>query len=404
MSASATDEGRVGPPIAGLEFRRRIGTGGYADVFLYHETSLDRDVAVKVVRETGLSEDEASGFVSEAHAMARLAHPHIVPVFSVGRAAHGQPYLTMPFYPEGTLFDRATTPLGVAEVLKTGVQIGSAVAFAHGAGILHRDIKPHNVLRNQFGPALSDFGIAGTIADAGTRTIAVSIPWSPPEVLLDTAAPSVASDVYSLAATLWHLLTARAPFHRPGDTEAALVRRIHREPLEPLVRPDVPATLDRLLRQSMAKDPQDRFSSMTSLVYALQDVQRQLQLEPTDVVLVSARRHRPVRTERAEGTTDRSGATRRRPERDSTDLASADLASTAEAADDQVGVPPADVATADPVLDPAPTEVPEVPEVGAGVRPDPPRTPVVLLVLVAVMLAVLLLGLLMLFLRSGGGG
>ena len=188
MSAAAAPD-EVGPHIAGLEFRRRIGTGGYADVFLYRETSLDRDVAVKVVRETGLSEDEATGFVAEAHAMAHLAHPHIVPVFSVGRAAHGRPYLTMPFYPEGTLFDRARRPLAVPEVLKTGVQIGSAVAYAHGAGILHRDIKPHNILRNQFGPALSDFGIAGTIADVGEREVGVSIPWAPPEVLADRAAP-----------------------------------------------------------------------------------------------------------------------------------------------------------------------------------------------------------------------
>jgi serine/threonine protein kinase len=389
--SSAVDPARVGPDIAGLEFRRRIGTGGYADVFLYHETSLDRDVAVKVVRETGLSEDEASGFVAEAHAMAHLAHPHIVPVFSVGRAAHGQPYLTMPFYPDGTLFDQAKSPLGVAEVLKTGVQIGSAVAFAHGAGILHRDIKPHNILRNQFGPALSDFGIAGTIADVGTRSMGVSIPWSPPEVLLDTAPPSVASDVYSLSATLWHLLTARAPFQRAGDTEAVLVRRIHLEPLGPLGRPDVPATLDRLLRQSMAKDPQDRFSSMASFVYALQDVQRQMQLEPTDVVLVSGRRRRPVQTDPVDGAANRSGATRRRAER----------GSAVDGGQDQVEAPGADVPTRERVLDPAPQEDPQADRTA---DPDPGRTPVVLVVLVLVMLAVLLLGLLMLFLRSGGGG
>jgi serine/threonine protein kinase len=394
------DPERVGPDIAGLEFRRRIGTGGYADVFLYHETSLDRDVAVKVVRETGLSEDEASGFVAEAHAMAHLAHPHIVPVFSVGRAAHGQPYLTMPFYPDGTLFDRARTPLGVAEVLKTGVQIGSAVAFAHGAGILHRDIKPHNILRNQFGPALSDFGIAGTIADVGTRSTGVSIPWSPPEVLLDTAPPSVASDVYSLSATLWHLLAARAPFQRTGDTEAVLVRRIHLEPLEPLGRTDVPATLDRLLRQSMAKDPQDRFSSMASFVYALQDVQRQLQLEPTDVVLVSGRRRRPARTDRLDAAADRSGATRRRSERDG----------AADDVDERVETPPAEVPTRARVLAPTPAGDPATDQADRANqaeqtgRPDGGRTPVVLLVLVVVMLAVLLLGLLMLFLRSGGGG
>jgi serine/threonine protein kinase len=384
----------VGPHITGLEFRRRIGTGGYADVFLYRETSLDRDVAVKVVRETGLSEDEATGFVAEAHAMAHLAHPHIVPVFSVGRAAHGRPYLTMPFYAEGTLFDRARTPLGVAEVLKTGVQIGSAVAFAHGAGILHRDIKPHNILRNQFGPALSDFGIAGTIADVGDRIIGMSIPWSPPEVLLDSASPGVASDVYSLAATLWHLLAAHAPFERAGDTEAALVRRIHREPLPPLGRPDVPATFERLLRQSMAKDPSDRFSSMASFVHALQDVQRELGLEPTDVVLVpgphaDARTRRPDRSE-----ADRAGATRRRG-----DLAPARPAVPTQEAALEQAVP---VEQAAPAEQTAPIE-----QDGTTARTGSPGrapTPVVLLVLVLAMLAVLLLGVLLLYLRSGGAG
>jgi eukaryotic-like serine/threonine-protein kinase len=410
----STDE--VGPHIAGLEFRRRIGTGGYADVFLYHEASLDRDVAVKVMRETGLSEDEASGFVAEAHAMARLAHPHIVPVFGVGRAAHGRPYLTMPFYPEGTLFDQAQSPLGVAEVLKTGVQIGSAVAFAHGAGILHRDIKPHNILRNQFGPALSDFGIAGTIADVGERIIAVSIPWSAPEVLLDSAPPSVASDVYSLSATLWHLLTARAPFERAGDTEAALVRRIHLEPLPPLGRRDVPATLDRLLRQSMAKDPGDRFSSMTSFVHALQDVQEQMQLERTDVVLVSGRRP-PAPVERADGPQradpDRSGATRRRSAQDS----DADVVVPRRAAGpvDGPGQEQGDAPSEEPGGEPgrAPGDAPAAevvtgagradPEPGAATGPPPARPPVVLIVLVLVMLAVLLLGVLMLFLRSTSG-
>jgi serine/threonine protein kinase len=384
-AAAAPDE--VGPHIAGLEFRRRIGTGGYADVFLYRETSLDRDVAVKVVRETGLSEDEATGFVAEAHAMAHLAHPHIVPVYAVGRAAHGRPYLTMPFYPEGTLFDRAQSPLGVAEVLKTGVQIGSAVAYAHGAGILHRDIKPHNILRNQFGPALSDFGIAGTIADVGERIIGMSIPWSPPEVLLDTAAPSVGSDVYSLAATLWHLLTARAPFERAGDTEAALVRRIRLEPLPPLARPDVPAALEGLLRQSMAKDPRDRFSSMASVVHALQDVQRQLRLEPTDVVLVPGRRRSGVAAERttSRSGTDLSGLTRRRPDLD--------------AAPDVVPEPTEPTELSEPTEASEPTGEPS-----DRTGPGRPRTPVVLLVLVLVMAAVLLLGLLMLLLRSGGAG
>ena len=387
MSAAAAPD-EVGPHIAGLEFRRRIGTGGYADVFLYRETSLDRDVAVKVVRETGLSEDEATGFVAEAHAMAHLAHPHIVPVYAVGRAAHGRPYLTMPYYPDGTLFDRARRPLAVPEVLKTGVQIGSAVAYAHGAGILHRDIKPHNILRNPFGPALSDFGIAGTIADVGEREVGVSIPWAPPEVLSDRAAPGVASDVYSLAATLWHLLAAHAPFERAGDSEAALLRRIHRDPLPPLDRADVPATLERLLRQSMAKDPRDRFSSMTSLVHALQDVQRQLHLEPTDVVLVPARLRSGGAADRADVDPDRSGATRRRPDRNVAGRGSEDPA-----------------AASAPERAPAETPPPAEAGVTASTTLTQARTraTVVLLVLVLVMAAVLLLGVLMLVLRGTGG-
>jgi hypothetical protein len=202
----------------------------------------------------------------------------------------------MTYYSRPNLAIRAASErLGVAEVLRIGIQIGSAVETAHRVGILHRDIKPANLLINQYGvPGLTDFGIAGTIADSeadADEDTGVSIPWAAPEVLYATAPTSVRSDVYSLAATLWHLLVGRSPFEiRGGDNSAfEMMRRVRDTPPPSTGRADVPASLDRLLRQAMAKQPNGRPGSAIDFARGLQAVEQELQLARTELVVLTER-------------------------------------------------------------------------------------------------------------------
>ncbi|MGL5818084.1 MAG: serine/threonine-protein kinase, partial [Phycicoccus sp.] len=253
------------PDIPGLAFVRALGSGGYADVFLYEQQSPRMNVAVKVLKRQGLTAAIRRQFVDEANTMAALAdHPYIVQVFRSEQTADGGAYLVMKYYPPPNLAVRARTDrLSVEEVLRTGIQLSSAVETAHRAGIVHRDIKPANVLVSQYGqPGLTDFGIAGRggHAEDVDEDIGVSVPWSPPEVLYGQSNGDARSDVYSLAATLWHLLVGRSPFEQPGGDNSAygLMPRIRAVPVPTTGRADVPVTLERHLSHAMAKNPDVR--------------------------------------------------------------------------------------------------------------------------------------------------
>ena len=235
------------PSIPGLSYLRKLGAGGYADVYLYEQALPARRVAVKVLRDSDLTRGVVQRFRSEANAMALLEHPHIVPVYATGSTNDGRPYLVMMYYPRASLAERAKRErLGVAEAWRLGIQLASAVETAHRAGLLHRDIKPANVLTSQYGtPGLTDFGIAAEVSEAEDDDTGVSVPWSPPEVLYVTQPASARSDVYSLAATVWHLLVGRSPFELPGadNSHYSLMKRIGDQPLPDTGRPPVPAPM-----------------------------------------------------------------------------------------------------------------------------------------------------------------
>lgn len=282
------------PDIHGLAFVRKLGSGGYADVFLYDQATPQRKVAVKVLREHGLSTAAMNAFMAEADAMAQLEHPCIVPVYATGTTLDHRPYIAMMYYPRPSLSERARSErFSIAETLQLGIQLGSAVETAHRAGLLHRDIKPANVLTSAYGrPGLTDFGIAGRIAEKEDEDVGVSVPWSPPEVLYATAPASVRSDVYSLAATLWHLLVGRSPFEMPGGDNSpfALMRRIRDVPPPSTGRPDAPASLDRLLRSAMSKEPTARPQRVAEFIGALQAIEQELRLPRTPLELAAEER------------------------------------------------------------------------------------------------------------------
>jgi serine/threonine protein kinase len=285
---SLTPAGALAPPdLQRYRFIGHIWAGGNAQVYLYEQDLPHRKVAVKVLNESASSAAARHHFTVEANVTADLAHRHIVQVFDANVTADGRPYIVMPYYPEPNLAVRARRArLSVADVLRIGIQVGSAVETSHRRGVLHRDIKPQNILTDAYGePALTDFGIAAS--PDGDGPDALSVPWSPPEILDGTSPGDQRADVYSLGATLWHLLAGRSPFEQPGGDNGtfALMQRIKSDPLPPTRRPDVPDRLERLLSQAMAKDPAARPPSAAELIRGLQSVEQELRLPLTRPVL-----------------------------------------------------------------------------------------------------------------------
>jgi serine/threonine protein kinase len=275
------------PVIDGFEHLGELGGGGYADVYLYEQDRPKRRVAIKVLRTDVGGESDAVQFTSEANLMAAVStHPYIVSIFGADIAKDGRPYLVLEYYPGDNLSVRCRRrPLSVPEALRIGVQIAGAVETAHLAGIMHRDIKPANILTSAYGkPGLTDFGISAVTAD-GAGAEGMSIPWSPPELLDDSGMADERSDLWSLAATIYTLLTGRSPFEVPGgdNSTLALMARINNQSVAPTGRDDVPASLERALATAMSKRPADRPSSVSAFARSLQAVERELRLQPTDL-------------------------------------------------------------------------------------------------------------------------
>jgi len=270
----------VHPEIPGLIFQKDLGSGGFADVYLYRRLSPDRLVAVKVLRTTDMSDRLVKRFTAEADAMAALNHPHIAQVFSAGITTDGRPYIEMAYYPYGSLEDKVRqAPFSVPDVLRIGVQLCSAIETAHRLHppLLHRDIKPANVLIDEYGdPVLTDFGIASRMNETNEEDASLSVFWAPPEAMFSTSPIDRRSDVYSLGALLWHLLVGRAPYVIPGgdNRPAPTMIRTRDLPIPSTGRPEVPASLERLLNQTMSKDPRLRPATAADLARALNAIEQ----------------------------------------------------------------------------------------------------------------------------------
>jgi serine/threonine protein kinase len=276
------------PVLPGFTYVRPLGTGGFADVFLYEQDMPRRVVAVKVLLNDAINPDVLRVFNAEADIMARLsAHPSIVTIYQASISSDGRPYLAMEYCPDTMGARYKKTPLGVGEVLDAGVRIAAALETAHRSGVLHRDIKPSNILITSLGgPVLADFGIAAALgADAEEpELVAMSVPWSSPEVLAEKVSGSVASEIWSLGATLYTLLAGRSPFEladRAKNTRDQLSARVAKAHYTPMGRTDVSEKLESILARSMSKDPAKRYESMYAFAEDLRWAQYELGMPPT---------------------------------------------------------------------------------------------------------------------------
>lgn len=281
------------PTIDGFSKLQLIGSGGFSQVYSARQDEFDRHVAVKVLNFRLESAKEKQRFEAECQAMARLsAHPHIVTLYSTTYTDDGFPVIVMELFGGGTLGDHAQGDR--ATVLDAGVKVSSALYFAHQLGVVHRDVKPKNVLLSEFGePALTDFGISAITDrhDSATST-GITLAYAPPEALEGIA--DERSDVYSLAATMYAVLAGHHPHASPGaeQTRTELARKILYEDPPPLRKHGLSATFDTvLIRKGLAKDPDDRPADAKAFSELLRDLQRaESDLEVTPFVTASTSR------------------------------------------------------------------------------------------------------------------
>ena len=257
---------------------RSIGGGGMAEVFLAHDGVLDRDVALKVLRGQYTGDEEfVERFRREAKSAASLSHPNIVPVYDRGDTEDGSHYIAMEYVSGGTLKERLDErgPIEPGRALAATAQVAEALWAAHERGVIHRDIKPHNILLTETGHLkVTDFGIAraaSAVTISATNAVFGTAGYlSPEQALGEPATPR--SDLYSLGIVLYEMLTGVVPFR--ADNPVAVCMKHVTEPLHPprKLDPTIPAAVDALVAKMLAKDPADRPANASELLDDIEGV------------------------------------------------------------------------------------------------------------------------------------
>lgn len=271
---------------AGFDDAVEVGRGGGGVVYRCSQRALGRSVAIKVLG-SDLDEDDRERFLREGFAMGGLSgHPNIVNILQVGVTENNRPFIVMPYHAAGSLADRVRRegPISWPDTLRIGVKLSGALETAHRAGTLHRDIKPGNVLVNEYGePQLSDFGTARIAGGYKTITgfFTGTLSYTAPEVLSGKP-PTAAADVYSLGSTMYAVIAGQAAHERRTDEELiAHYLRITSEPVPDLREQGIPADVCAVIEKAMSAEPAGRQATAEEFGRELQSVQRKLGL-PTD--------------------------------------------------------------------------------------------------------------------------
>lgn len=268
--------------IPGYQIEEKLGEGGMAAVYLATQESLKRPVALKVMAEALVHDQEfVKRFIREARFSARLVHPNIAKVFDIGVASQ-RPYLAMEYIDSGTLHQRMRTqPLQLHEIFSVIRGVASALACAHAEGIIHRDIKPGNILfRSRGSVVLGDFGIAKAMAGSAAVTAlthgkSIGTPnYMSPEQARGQKIDG-RSDQYALGTVLYECLTGRAPYI--GTDPFAIAFQHIYEPVPTL--PEQVEFFQPMIDRLMAKEPADRYADDEEILQALDKLEQKLQAE-----------------------------------------------------------------------------------------------------------------------------
>lgn len=287
-------------PFVGFTDVVQLKAGTHAGVYAAREQMSYRPVALKVLTVDGVTPRALESFARESSALAALgSHPNIVTLYRSFALADQRPVLVLELC-HGSLLDRLTDgrPLPVPEAVSITIKIAAALESAHRSGVLHRDVRPANILMTEFGePALADFGVARLRASvpAPAELFDFASVHAAPELLLGHE-PTAAVDVYGLASTLYELLTGRPPLEAYlGESPAASILRILRDPVRPVFSPDVSLQLSDLLLWSLAKDPAARPPSLSWFAEELGRIESSNGWPRTQTLI----RERPTVVERA---------------------------------------------------------------------------------------------------------